>query len=238
MTSHAILDSNTHRDLRVASDPSADMGDGVMSCITFPDEFRRVQGEFPILFRMDAARENFHALAMFGFEQGENLFLDNGKWDAAYRPLALSIQPFLIGRNPDGEGPGQVHVDMEHPRANAAEGTRVFDEDGRPTPYLEGIAEQLGAVDQGYRGQEAFFAALKRHELLEPFTLEITLADGAKNNLVGFHIIDEAKLQALDGEAVAKLHAEGHLMPIFMALASLSQIGELVARKNRREGHI
>jgi len=45
------------------------------------------------------------------------------------------------------------------------------------------------------------------------------------------------RLRALDPGALAELHAEGHLMPIFMALASLSNIGALVARKNRTLGH-
>jgi hypothetical protein len=48
---------------------------------------------------------------------------------------------------------------------------------------------------------------------------------------------DEAKLQALDAETVGKLHVAGHLMPIFMALASLAQLAPLIARKNRRLGH-
>ena len=78
-----------------------------------------------------------------------------------------------------------------------------------------------------------YFDALVAHDLLEPFTLEVTLDDGSVNSLVGFHIIDEAKLRALDPAAVGKLHEDGHLMPIFMALASLSQLRPLVDRKNR-----
>jgi hypothetical protein len=50
-------------------------------------------------------------------------------------------------------------------------------------------------------------------------------------------LIDEEKLRALEAGAVAELHAEGHLMPIFMALASLSNISAMVDRKNRRMGH-
>ena len=45
----------------------------------------------------------------------------------------------------------------------------------------------------------------------------------------------EDKLQQLDGDALGALHADGHLMPIFMAVASLSNLSELVERKNRRE---
>src|SRR3546814_6198746 len=75
---------------------------------------------------------------------------------------------------------------------------RLFDADGRATPFLDAIAERLGALDAGHRASGDFFAALRDHDLLEPFTLEVPLEDGSKHSLVGYHIIDEAKLQALD----------------------------------------
>ncbi|MCW4463877.1 SapC family protein [Sphingomonas sp. BT-65] len=235
MTQHAILDNNTHRALRVRSDVGTDLGDGVMGTLTVPSEFRNVQGQFPILFRREMGRDDFFALALFGFENGENLFLDGNRWDARYRPLSLAIQPFLIGRPESGEGPGQVHIDLGHPRIAAdGEGVRLFDAEGAATPYLEDVAERLGALDEGYRASKGFFDALLAHDLLEPFSLEVTLDDMSVHSLVGYHIIDETKLRLLDAETLWRLHVDGHLMPIFMALASLSQISALVARKNRR----
>lgn len=234
MTEHRILNSEEHRDLRIHTGASAELGDAVMACLTVPDEFRRVQACFPIVFRRDLATDRFSALALFGFTNGENLFLGDGGWDAPYKPLAQSIQPFLVGRAANGEG-GQVHIDMEHPRVSTnGEGVRVFDEDGLPTPYLDRIAEDLGVLDAGYRASEAFFAALTQHDLLEPFTLEVPLKDGSKNSLVGFHIVNEERLRRLGGAALGELHAAGHLMPIFMTLASLSHFAELVRRTNDR----
>lgn len=235
MTSHALLDSNSHRDLRVRIDTDVDLGDGVMATLTVPTEFRRVQGHFPILFRREAGQEKFFAVALFGFESGENLFLDGTRWDAGYRPLSLAIQPFLIGRSANDDAPAQVHVDLAHPRiATDGEGVLLFDANGMSTPFLEQIADKLGDLDEGYRESAAFFDALRAHDLLEPFTLEVTLDSGSVHSLVGFHIIDEARLRSLDAAALGALHAAGHLMPIFMAIASQAQIGPLIARKNRR----
>lgn len=232
---HAILTAEQHRALRVDPAVGADRGDAVMSCVVVPGEFRRVQGDFPILFRLTPDRDRFHAVAMFGFEAGENLFLDGDRWDARYRPLAMRIQPFLIGRQADDQGERQVHVDLDSPRiAHGGEGVALFDEVGRPSPYLDAVAEQLGELDAGWRGLDDFFAALARHELLEPLTLEITLENGSINRLVGYHAIDEDRLQALDAAALVDLHAAGHLLPVFMALASLSKVAELIARKNAR----
>ena len=64
--------------------------------------------------------------------------------------------------------------------------------------------------------------------------VEVTLEDGSTNRLVGFHAIDEARLRALDAAALGELHAAGHLMPLFMAVASVGKLAALVARKNKR----
>lgn len=240
MTSqHAILTAEAHRDLRIRTERDAALGDAQMCCITVPTEFRAVQAAYPILFRLNDTRDRFTAFAMFGFENGENLFLEGGRWDARYRPLAMDIQPFLIGGRPDDTGAKQVHVDLASPRiaAHGDQGERIFDDLGQPTPYLDRIAEQLGALDDGYRASVAFFEALQRYGLLEPFTVEVTLDDGSTNRLVGFHAIDEDRLTALDASALADLHADGHLLPIYMAIASLAHLGDLVERRNRRLRH-
>lgn len=235
--SHAVLIADDHRTLRIRTDRGAALGDAVMCCMAMPDEFREVQAHYPILFQRDIERDAFTALAMFGFENGENLFLDGARWDGGYIPLAIRTQPFLIGGAPGASG-NQVHVDLASPRiATDDQGVRVFDDDGRPTPYLESIAEQLGALDAGYSASAEFFAALRRHDLLEPLTLEITLDDGSVNRLVGFHVIDEARLAALDAATLGELNEADHLLPIFMAVASIGRLRELIARKNQRNGH-
>ena len=42
----------------------------------------------------------------------------------------------------------------------------------------------------------------------------------------------KARLMALDGAALEDLHRAGHLLALFMAAASLSQLGALVDRQN------
>lgn len=235
MANHQTLTPETHKDLRVHTGPDAELGDGVMATLIIPEEFRRVQGEFPIVFRRNQEDDSVGILALFGFENGENLFLEDGKWLARYRPLSLSIQPFLIGAPTQEGSEGQVHVDMDHPRiSQTGEGTRVFDEDGGTTPYLEKVADHLGELHVGYQGTAGFIEALERYDLLEAFTLEVPLSDGTKQSLVGFHIINETNLQQLDGDALGDLHQNGYLMPIFMAVASLSHFSTLVERKDAK----
>ena len=236
MSNHSVLTADTHRDMRILAERGAAYGDAVMCCVTVPDEFRRVQNEYPILFRLNPTRDSYAAFAMFGFENGENLFVDNGRWHARYRPLAMEIQPFLIGRSAPDATDRQVHIDMASPRiaAPAEDGIAVFDDAGRPTLYLQNIMDLLGQLDRGHERSNAFLTALQRHDLLEPLVVEMPFIDGSINRLVGFHAINEARLQALDASTIAELHAEGHLMPIFMALASLANLGALISAKNER----
>jgi hypothetical protein len=115
---HAILTSDTHRELRVRTERGAELGDAVMTALVVPDEFRRVQDEYPILFRLNHERDAFTPVALLGFETGENLFLDGDRWDSRYIPMSIDIQPFLIGGAPDAQGDKQVHVDLGSPRGS------------------------------------------------------------------------------------------------------------------------
>ncbi len=235
MTSHQIVNPADHGDLRITVEARSDLGDGAMSCLAVPAEFRRLAAEYPILFYFDGEQRKFSAIALFGFEPGENLFLADGEWQATCRPLAMAVQPFLVGRPRDDGSPSQVHVDMNHPRiSDSGEGVRVFDDAGQPTPYLEEIANQLAALDEEYRASGEFFATLDRYELLEPFSMDVTLDDGAMHRLVGYHLINEDKLQALESGVLTELHAAGYLQMIYMALASLGNLAKLVRMKNRR----
>lgn len=235
MSNHQILNVADHIELRVHAGAGAIYGDNIMACLSTPSEFRSVQAHYPIVFRRDIATGAFSALALFGFENGENLFLNGDCWDARYRPMAQAVQPFLIGKTASDADVAQVHIDMDSPRISAnGEGTRVFDLDGRPTPYLEAATTRLADLDHGYRQSLDFCATLERFELLEPFTLEVPLNDGSRHSLVGYHIVAEERLAALDGSVLGDFQAKGYLLPIFMAVASLSRLSDLVERKNAR----
>ena len=233
MTNHQMLENVTHKDLRIITTRSANYGDKVASTGVFPNEFRRAQAEYPIVFRKSASADHFEPAAMLGLADGENLFLDDAGWHARYIPLTIERQPFLIGfqNGPDGSEP-VVHIDMDHPRVSETEGERVFLEHGGISPYLEHINSVLKAIHAGHDYNQHFSKALVEHELLEPFTLEVELKDHAKYNLAGFYTINLDKLNGLDGEALAGLHTQGYLEHIYMAIASIANFSALIEKKN------
>lgn len=239
MPNHALLNNNEHKQLRILTQRGAAYGDAVMSALTFPAEFRELQAHYPIVFAKNHDGTSFDPIALFGFQQGENLFLGSGPglgngWDAPYIPLTIERQPFLIGRPADGSQEGMmIHVDLDSPRLSATEGEPLFLSYGGSSEYLERISRVLRSIHDGLETSRTFIEALLHLELLESFVLDIELNDGSQNRLAGFYTINEERLAALKGEQLARLHEAGYLQAIYMAVASLSQFRALIERKNR-----
>lgn len=231
MANHVAVNPRDHRDLRILSERSEDMGDDLMCCITFPDEFRALQAHYPILFQVKDDGEVL-CLTLFGFENGQNLFLKDGQWDARYIPLAMDIQPFMIGVPKDSDEDRKVVADLDSPRIAKGEGMRMFDEDGMPTTFLENVSKKLAYLDEGFKKSSEYIQSLQKFDLLEPLTIDVTSKDGSKNRLVGFHTIHEEKFNALNSAAREELQANGYLLPTYMMLASLSNLSELIARRD------
>ncbi len=225
------LDNATHRDLRIVTTRGADWGDDQMTAPVFLSEFRSVQAHYPIVFQRATDNAAMQPVALLGLRAGENLFLDARGWDAHYIPLALERGPFMIGR---AGGELVIHVDIASPRIGRGEGEPVFMPHGASTDYLERMNSVLLAIHQGVEAMPAFVEALLRHELLESFVLDVEAADGSQNRLAGFYTINEERLAALDAPAIGALHAQGHLAPIYMQLASLAHLRDLIERYNKR----
>lgn len=235
MSNPVLLNNVDHRNLRVITRRGAAYGDDVMYALTFPAEFRNLQAHYPIVFRKGPDGVGFEAIALFGFQEGENLFLGRDGWEAADLPLAIERQPFLIGVGGDEL---MVHVDLDSPRVSATEGEPVFLELGGTTEFLERMNSILLTIHQGLQTMPGFVGALLEHDLLESFVFDIELGDGSQNRLAGFYTINEDRLGALDGKALGRLHQAGYLQPIYMVIASLSNFRALIERKNRlHAGH-
>jgi len=226
-----LLNNVDHRDLRVSIARRPGLGDEVMSVLTFPGEFRALQAYYPIVFRKDAGGR-FHPVALLGLQQGQNLFLHEDGWDAHYVPLGIERQPFMIGSSADGEP--MLHVDLDHPRVGK-EGEALFLEHGGSTPFLQRMASMLRTLHDGFAGNAAFVDALLGHALLEPFVLDLTLPGHGPLRLDGCYTIMEERLRALDADALHALSRAGHLEPVYMAMASLSHLRDLIGRLESRD---
>ena len=169
MASHVLLDNINHKDLRIISKRSASLGDNIPSLVTFPFEYRDIQTNFPICFCKDPETGNFYTAALFGFEEGENLFLRANGWNARYIPIMVQRQPFSIGfQQIQGSSEKQqvITFNPAHPRVNKEVGEPVFNEHGGYTPYLEQVIKMLESIDTGHKQNELLIRALDKYDLL------------------------------------------------------------------------
>jgi hypothetical protein len=242
MANHVLLNNVDHKDMRIRTGRSADLGDNFMFAPTFHHEFRSIQAHYPIFFRKSPGGR-YQAVAVFGFQERENLFLTRDGWDAHYVPMTVERQPFLIGFQEgsadaaNGKRP-VIHVDIDSPRVSATDGEPVFLEHGGLSEYLKRINATLHTVHEGFVAEQGFIDALVKYDLLESFALDVELEDGSMFRVAGFHTIHEERLNQLDGETLHALNSKGYLQPVFMVLASLSNIRDLVERKKRRQAEL
>jgi hypothetical protein len=234
MSQYQTLNRDKHRQLRIRTGHGAALGDSVMHVMTYPMEFRDIQSCYPILFTKDPNTGGFLAVAVLGLEAGQNLFLRGDHWDATYVPVMVQRQPFLIAASRDGgERPPMVSLDVDHPRVSQDEGEALFDSKGEPSEFLN---QKIGLLDKLHRGLkhgDGFIDTLLRHELLVQIVLDLAFADGGKKTLQGFYCISEERLYQLKGHVLESLNQAGYLQPVFMAVASLSRVRDIIERRNR-----
>ncbi len=238
MANFQLLNNVDHKDLKIIIERSAAMGDNILYAVTFPDEFRNLQRHYPVFFIKNPDDGEFQAAAMFGVEDGENLFLDENGWDASYIPLNIMRQPFLIGfqeKNVDGKAVREpvMTVDLDNPRVNTEQGESVFLEHGGNSDYLEQVNSILQVLHAGMRRSKPFFDTLVELDLLESFVLDAQLYDGSEHRLSGFYTINEEALKELTGEQLEMLNKRGYLEAIYMAIASMTNLPLLLDRKNQ-----
>lgn len=237
MTNFQLLNNVQHKDLKVIIDRSADLGDNVWYAVTFPNEFKNLQRHYPVFFIKNPDDGEFQAVAMFGVEEGENLFLDENGWNASYIPLNIMRQPFLIGFQ-DQEHGGEtrrepvVSIDIDSPRIHPELGEPVFLEHGGNSDLLESVNSILNVLYVGMSTTKPFFKTLEELDLLETFVLDAQLSDGSEHRLAGFYTINEDVLAELEGPELEMLNKRGYLEAIYMVIASMTNLSALLERKN------
>ncbi|MGB7603413.1 MAG: SapC family protein, partial [Candidatus Sulfotelmatobacter sp.] len=198
----AMLNCEAHRSLRVDGRASAAYGDGQRFAQVIIGELPHLVVHYPILFSKDSATGQFYCGVMLGYDEGENLFLEEWRERRFYRPLLLQRAPFCThGRN--------LAIDLDHPRVGVEAGEALFTDNGRPTPYLEGVRQAFRYLRPGMQATKTFIARLLELTLIEPIDLEVEFDDGSKRDVVGLYTIDRGALAALGDATVVELHRRG-----------------------------
>ena len=226
MTNVIIVNRDSHRALRVQPRPSAQLGDAQRFVSVVVNEFPFLVAHYPIFFSKDSGTGQFYCGAVLGFDDGENLFLDEGApRPDAYRPLNLQRGPFFTAGD-------ELAIDLDNPRVGIGE--VLFESDGTPTLYLEGIKTTMRELKQGEQRTKVFVDTLLGLKLVEAIELDIGFDDGSKRQITGLYTIAQDALRALPDAAVLDLFRRGYLNLIYLMLASMRQVSVLAQTKNRK----
>lgn len=230
-----MLDNVAHKDLKIITVGGEQYGDNVRFAPVVPSEFRQLSSCYPIVFRK--VEESFEAVALLGFENNENLFLNGEEWSEYYVPKSIQRLPFSIGfseADSSGDARNMIHIDMDHPRVSFSSGEDVFLPQGGSSEFLNRINYLLAELKDGVSQAELFFKVISNVNLIEPFTLNVELSDSSKFEMQGFYTINEDRLNALSKEQIYDLHKDRYLELIYMVVASLSNIGKLIRKKEAK----
>jgi hypothetical protein len=215
------LNSEEHKNLKIRTEASASLGDGQRFVPVVLNEFQFLVAHYPLLFSKDAETGAFYCGAVMGFDEGENLFLD----EDCYRPLNLRRMPFYTAGD-------DVAIDLDHPRVGDS-GEALFTDAGEPTQFLAGTVGALREVRHGLDKMKDFIDTLLKLKLIEGLSVTLAFDDG-KRDLQGLYTINRDALAGLQDAEVLELFRSGYLQHIHLMIASLRQVANLANKKNRR----
>jgi SapC len=227
MTRIVLLNKETHKSLKVDARAAAAYGDNQRFTHVVAKEFPLLVVHYPILFTKDANTGEFHCGVMLGFEEGENLFLDEWRDLEYYRPLGLQRVPFYANG-------ADVAIDLDHPRVGVEAGMALFTEFGQPSRYLQRIIWAFQDLSSGIEVTRSFITALLQLQLIEPISIEAEFDDGTTRECTGLYTVNQDALSALADETVVQLFRLGYLRLMHLMIASLKQFPVLARKKNGR----
>lgn len=236
MTRLVALNSELHRDIRIDTANIERQGASLRMVPVMPGEFLKLAIDYPIVLTKNAETGRFVCVALFGFEEGENLYWSGDRWQSLYTPLNIIRQPFFIGT--DENSKPLLCIDEDSPCVQRESGEALFDHEGRGSPYLERMQGVLGQLLDGEKQGTELVHRLQELQLITPMRLEVTFASGDSRRMEGLYTLDEEKLKTLGGEPLQQLNAGGQLGHIYTMLTSLGHIYSLIERKNARDAAV
>ncbi|MFT4870787.1 MAG: hypothetical protein ACI9F1_001544 [Colwellia sp.] len=241
MAQLVAIDNKNHLNLKVDAAKAELHGAGLHLVPAVMSEFTNMAVQYPLVVTKNADTGQFVVAAMLGFESGENLFWQAGKWQGLYLPLQIRRQPFFVA-NPEHNktqaesGDYVVYFDSESPAVTSIEGQALFSEDGVDTEYFQQAKYCLAQLLAGELANKQLLEQLEKFELLQVMQMEVTFANQQSITLNGLYTIDTEKLAALSAEKIASLHKAGLLQAIYTLITSLGQIHHLINLKNKQLG--
>ena len=206
-------------------------------------EFRLAAAFYPIIFADEVLPT---PLAVLGYRDGENLFVDAaGAWaEGTYVPAYVRRYPFATGQGAqDGEhllyldeaSDLVVDLDLESGAEPGAEsgagpGVEPLFADGQPSERTQKALEFCTAFQQQAAVTNAFVEAVMARDLLESKEVRLDLPGGGSQLLTGLRVIAEQKFNALPDADFLEWREKGWLPLVYWHWASMDNFFRMVLR--------
>ncbi|TQV82545.1 SapC family protein [Exilibacterium tricleocarpae] len=229
------VNKDKHKNIKIKSTSGMPQATKLHISSVVAREFPQAATNFPVVFIKDSNSGRYLAVSLFGFEEGENLFFEDGKWAATYVPMNIARYPFAIEVSENADKKAVVHVglDKSSDYVNEEEGQALFSEQGEETDYLKSMTKYLGELFESEMVTQHFTNRMVEMELVQPMDFGLEMANGDKRSVTGIYTIHQEKLQNLDDEKLTALHKQGYLGPVYAMLTSLGQVNRLVRLRNK-----
>ncbi len=145
------LNSRDHANWKAGTLESAEYLSVTHAIPVTSDEFVDAQRHFPIVF---TAGDSPLPIALFGLNEGVNTFVgpDMKINEPIYLPAYARRYPFILAKlQPDSDDMSLCFDPSSGLIGNLDDGLALFDGEGKPTEYTEGVLDFCRRFDRGFR---------------------------------------------------------------------------------------
>ena len=226
------ITEKAHKNLKVKPIDNFDFVDNIHLASVMVHEFSRAASTYPIVFLEDKANDQFRPVVMLGLEEGENLFVEDGKWKASYIPAIIRRYPFALTKAGE-DNRFVICIDEESEFVNNnGEGEAIFNEDGSGTEVIDRVKKYLTELQQMEIFTEEFCKTMKNENMFTPLNMKVRVGNEIKN-VGGAYVINEERFNSLSDEKYLEFRKKQYNPIIYSHLSSLAQIERLLGFKDK-----
>ncbi|MEH6712098.1 MAG: SapC family protein [Paraglaciecola polaris] len=231
------LSNAVHKDLKLKENSLSEFAASQQIMRIRVPEVGKSATNFPLFFSRNQHDGSWVLSALSSFEPQQNLFVENGRWNAIYQPTSLQTFPFFLMQSPKHEKSYTIGINESSNVFSKDAGEAVFDDAGRPSQYLSKAKSLLEADIKNDLETYRFVSQVEALGLIKAIDLQLVFEDGRTQNIAGLCTIDEDKMQSLSNEQMITLNKSGYLVALHAMLLSIYQLNLLLRKHNECHTH-
>lgn len=231
------LSNNLHKSLKLRENSVAQFAASQQIMRLRVPELGKAATNFPLFLSRNQQDGSWVLSALSSFEPLQNLFVDDGRWNAIYQPTSLQTYPFYLMQSPNQEKSYTIGIVEKDDAFSTENGESIFDDEGRASLYLSKAKILLEATIKQDVETYHFIKKIEALGLIKAIDLQLIFADGNVQNIAGLCTIDEDKLQNLSTEQTIELAESGYLIAIHAMLLSIYQLNLLLRKHNELDSN-